>query len=256
MNATATRQALLRDILANPASDALRLIYADLVEQEGEEEFAEFIRVQVELERLCQIGFAHAREIVANQFRNVGEPDGHEDERIALRRRGLELLILQDEGPALREWARNSLLKGLPGKLPVVWLDDLTVSVGKGDEVKGPPKKYFLRRGFVWKVECSCDDWCEYGSWIVACQPVEVVRLTDKEPGAVEVDPWLHTRYRYWAANNPGPQDASDVLPVDLFNLLPWQDDVRDIGYTFDSRESSQDALSVACLRLAKGEKP
>ena len=46
------RAALYAAILANPADDAPRLIFADYLDENGEPERAEFIRAQVELARL------------------------------------------------------------------------------------------------------------------------------------------------------------------------------------------------------------
>lgn len=47
-----TRQAFLEDILAHPDDDAPRLIFADWLEDEGDSDRAEFIRVQVDRARL------------------------------------------------------------------------------------------------------------------------------------------------------------------------------------------------------------
>src|SRR5262245_57432383 len=51
--------ALIRSILANPADDAPRLVYADWLQEHGRGEDAEFIRVQVELARLGFDGGFH-----------------------------------------------------------------------------------------------------------------------------------------------------------------------------------------------------
>src|SRR5262249_36543908 len=45
----AMHEAFLSDILANPEDDAPRLVYADWLQENGDEERAEFIRAQVEL---------------------------------------------------------------------------------------------------------------------------------------------------------------------------------------------------------------
>src|SRR5262245_10972802 len=45
-------EALLQAILADPEDDAIRLVYADYLEERGEPERAEFIRVQCDLARL------------------------------------------------------------------------------------------------------------------------------------------------------------------------------------------------------------
>ena len=47
-------KALLRRILENPFDDAPRLIYSDILEELGEEERAEFVRVQLQIDQLKQ----------------------------------------------------------------------------------------------------------------------------------------------------------------------------------------------------------
>ena len=54
-----TRDALMRAILADPACDTPRLVYADWLEENGEAERAEFVRIQVrigEIQRGCGCG--------------------------------------------------------------------------------------------------------------------------------------------------------------------------------------------------------
>src|SRR5262249_46319231 len=52
MIATNDSIALLRALLETPEDDALRLVYADWLQENGQAERAEFIRVQCELARL------------------------------------------------------------------------------------------------------------------------------------------------------------------------------------------------------------
>ena len=44
-----SKEAFLKAILDDPDNDALRLVYADWLDEHGEPERAEFIRVQIEL---------------------------------------------------------------------------------------------------------------------------------------------------------------------------------------------------------------
>lgn len=48
------REALLRAVCANPDDDTPRLVFADWLQENGEEARAEFIRVQIELARLAK----------------------------------------------------------------------------------------------------------------------------------------------------------------------------------------------------------
>jgi uncharacterized protein (TIGR02996 family) len=50
-----TRDDLLQAIIENPDDDARRLVYADWLEDHGESERAEFIRVQIELAKLPNV---------------------------------------------------------------------------------------------------------------------------------------------------------------------------------------------------------
>ena len=51
MTTTDTGNALLKAIVANPEEDTPRLVYADYLQENGDDERAEFIRVQVQLSR-------------------------------------------------------------------------------------------------------------------------------------------------------------------------------------------------------------
>src|SRR5207253_4331362 len=50
--ATSEEAALLRAIVERPEDDGVRLVYADWLEEHGQPERADFIRVQIELARL------------------------------------------------------------------------------------------------------------------------------------------------------------------------------------------------------------
>jgi uncharacterized protein (TIGR02996 family) len=47
------RDALLRAVVANPDDDAPRLVYADWLDEHGDPDRAEFIRIQIELHHLA-----------------------------------------------------------------------------------------------------------------------------------------------------------------------------------------------------------
>ncbi len=66
-------EAIFAGILADPANDVPRLVFADWLEEHGQEEWAEFIRVQIELETVPRSEPRHkdlsrrARKILAQQ---------------------------------------------------------------------------------------------------------------------------------------------------------------------------------------------
>jgi uncharacterized protein (TIGR02996 family) len=77
-----TESGFLADIIAHPADDTPRLIYADWLDEHGQGERAEFIRVQVELARLDAEAAAVAPMALLHTLKT----------REALRRRERELL--------------------------------------------------------------------------------------------------------------------------------------------------------------------
>jgi uncharacterized protein (TIGR02996 family) len=136
---------LLRAVLADPADDGARLAYADWLEEEGQTERAEFVRVQValavETRKTYQV---RLKRRLKQMCRGV----------VTLRRWTWTNYVLDDLG-----WGLS--INGWPFcVVPVV------------------PHATF-RRGFVESVTCSCADWLAHGPAVVAAQPVTAVRLAD-----------------------------------------------------------------------------
>lgn len=149
--------ALLRAILEAPADDTLRLVMADWLEEHGELEYSEFVRVQCALSgmEVCLLTTAD----------HGGDPGGWACgcEWHRLSRRERELL------------ERNA----------TEWLNELPDGFRCGNLTDRPtltPLAYY-RRGFVFAVYCTLAYWAGRlggrGPSIVQAQPVEVVRLTD-----------------------------------------------------------------------------
>jgi uncharacterized protein (TIGR02996 family) len=67
---TATREALLNAVIADPGDDLPRLVFADWCDEHGEPDCAEFIRLQVSL-----AGLPAPKEILANEAEVAGETD-------------------------------------------------------------------------------------------------------------------------------------------------------------------------------------
>lgn len=103
-DAAATHDGLMSAILADPADDAPHLVFADWLEERGDVERAEFVRVQVELARTKVRPNGHtdfggvARPFV-NEDRDCTRPDCR---ACALRRRERELF-----GPNQFDWFKR-----------------------------------------------------------------------------------------------------------------------------------------------------
>ncbi len=136
-------QAFLAAILDAPDDDAPRLIYADWLDEQGQCERAEFIRVQCEYDQHC-------------------DPHERAPKWEALRRRAEELLGMPvgvDAG-----------VEGLRWSNAVRW------------SFSGDPGWFFFfspqfRRGFVHAITCTAEEWLRHADAILAAQPVEEVTL-------------------------------------------------------------------------------
>jgi uncharacterized protein (TIGR02996 family) len=166
----ATRAGLLAAILADPADDAVRLIYADHLDDCGEGARAEFIRVQ------CQLADLDG-ELMSKE--DCGHPDCPGCvERRALRKRERELWSLQDSA---NDWL---IADPIPQPAHVVIGQDHMASVVT-------PTSFpivIFRRGFADEFRGSAEDWLRHADAVLACQPIRRVRLTTS-PGVVTSRP-------------------------------------------------------------------
>jgi uncharacterized protein (TIGR02996 family) len=110
-----------------------------------------------------------------------------------------------------------------------------------------------FRRGFVEEFWGPCRVWLEHGPALARAAPVAWVGLTDREPrNALRPDEWW-----WWEEDEAHLVPVARCnLPTALWELLPrnhlialapgWR------GIRYDSRVAAVDALSVACLALAR----
>lgn len=158
------RAAFLAAIIAEPENDLPRLIYADYLDEHGEVERAEFIRVQcriAELERDCLCvscvrkrgGGQHHNGPCSVDKERVDNPDGTSKQAF-LRRRERELLTPVNAA----FWAADLPCPGCE--------EDGTV----------------WHRGFVSEITCPWSDWQRLASAIMAATPLRKVRWISTIP--------------------------------------------------------------------------
>lgn len=210
---------LRQTILADPADDLARLVYADWLEDHDQPDRAALIRVQVELARITSSGVTRRSR---NERRRVDDLRAHEQE-----------LFVRSGSQAAQAWA-------LPPELDDEWPDGVVV--------------WEWHRGFPEFWWCPVHIWLKHGGRIAAWTPIQRVTVTDKEPAAVGSSQnrcWYRGDESRWA--DPPPEQA--VLPRELFDLLP--DDPFDFelfGVTriYPSLDAAHTALSVACLEWVR----
>ena len=236
---------LLAQILAEPERDDLRLIFADWLEENDQAERAEFIRVQLEIARTeVSVYVKGESNALLEKMRSKLQSDIDTDRIKDLRRRERELLAYHYE----------SVMGNLPGKdvrpfyLPGHAEYGIRLSNGKDST---PPQfaPVIFRRGFIAEITCPLAAWMEFSPAVVRCQPVEAVRVSDREPWAADIG-----RFSWWLDIGPlADYHEQSNVPKDIFKLLP--DGIRGrrlVCEVYDSPEAAHEALSVACLKWAK----
>jgi uncharacterized protein (TIGR02996 family) len=213
----------IREVLDD---DGPRLIFADWLEERGDEraaQWAELIRVQIELEQVC-------REIEEFQKADISCLDG---QRAAVDRRFDALRV------------RNAKLLGSA-------IDDLVPA--------SLNRSCTFCRGFVEQVRCPLDAWLHDGPSLVARHPVRRVWISDKRPvQAYEmpevpiVNDWAELpsavdAESFWAF---ALMDTSDPIPFHarLHTCFdPWREILRSHHAT---EQEAIEALSAVCLMWA-----
>ena len=166
MTTDSTAARLLQAILDDPDDDAVRLIYADWLEEIGQEERAEFIRVQIELRK-------HEQQAAWLENMPAAAWTGSEEEGRLLRR--LEPLLKRHRELCKKHvtdcqtWSRE-FVKGVLGSnwlsLSAAW-------------------QWGWSNGFIEQIECPTADWVAHADQITAAHPIRAVRMTDNAIGWV-----------------------------------------------------------------------
>jgi len=194
------REGFIRAICEDPENDSLRLAFADYLEESGESEYSEFIRVQCELASMtpcptCSGCGLHRYKDFADGVANFSdslpcfrcEGKGWRDpERLyTLRRR--ELKLLAGTAGNLRRWK---------------WVG------GADAPLNNNRIQYKFRRGFVEKIACTAADFERHGDEICRCQPVREVNITDPAQASYgwKFGRWGGAKFRF-ASPNPQLED-------------------------------------------------
>lgn len=257
--------AQVKGIIAQPKDDLPRLVLADWLEEHGQPELAEFIRVQCELAKV---------DTGKRGWQFIADGSSIDAEHRAVR----------DDNPHIERLQRREMeLWNTPGfadkftslttcVLPDSKKTQFHLGTGYGPLLTVRRGLLIVRRGFVAEVHCRLADWCGgaclwidrrddhdgcphcsgtgripgIGESVVAHHPVETVRVTNKAPTETGSGWawWRHTGL-----------DDTDILPVEVFDRLPDADAVpfaHGERLCFSTREDAFTALSTACLLLAR----
>ncbi len=237
------QESFLAEIIANPADDALRLICADWLEEHGDEDRSEFIRVQIELSKVPSEIIAKVRcleQEEAEGYPTLSEAYSPEDCLVQeLLRRERELLDApHNEGPFTNRaiWAKGLFREA-------IW------SVREDVE---------FTRGFVSRVRLTCAAWMEYGPALVKQHPLEKIEISDKRPVALVTPAGWGWTVDFSGSEDPDTRLLMVLDPESALPILLWQtmhgNLARSDSWMYQTEIAALDALSVGCLAWAKAQ--
>lgn len=235
-------RAFLADIIAHPADDTPRLIYADWLTDQGQDIRAEFIRRQIALTRT---GFKDC-------------PTPKNTRRLGLRLRCgscrfCKAMIAVDE--------MNRQCKDVADLTCVPYAYTLTDGAAKQklrnvDYNRDSPVGYpffHIWRGFVRVVYCTLATWLQHGRTIANFHPVEEVYLTDRNPLDNIMDGF------YWEDDEHFDHGERWRIPHCILSRLKGETrrssrcpDYNSDQYLYLTREAAVKAISAACLEWAR----
>jgi uncharacterized protein (TIGR02996 family) len=223
------RTGLLADIIDTPDDDAPRHIFADWLQDQGEYERAEFIRVQIALAKAetyieLMDGLVGAASVSAQEMRDKCA--------------GL-LDTWQTPGP---EYHR---LPGTRVRARHAW-------AGAAANLDDPNESgWFFRRGFIEEVTATFEQWEKHGPLIARTQPLRCVTLADVNP--VEWSDDSRSDYGWWDASRFA-LSTSHALPSSIWNALCDYTAVTGNWKWYDSEQAALLALSVALIKVARAQ--
>ncbi len=134
------RAEFMKAIVSDPAEDTHRLVFADWLEEHGESERGEFIRVQVELANIDAVFASRGRKMRQNELTRMTKRES----KLWVRERAL--------------WIDGLIAHCKPSSWPELvlhrWSD-------RPNYTPRHPEGY-SRRGFVEEIACTAEDWLSH----------------------------------------------------------------------------------------------
>jgi uncharacterized protein (TIGR02996 family) len=220
----------LARIIADPDSDAERLIYADWLEEQGRAERAEFVRVQVALagRKPCIWDPPCYKVNVAPHHQCHSCQSG-----AAFRQRERELLKAHASF-----WAA-SLFPGRRVSTDEPDGPDVSVHARQGGDVLR--LRTIFRRGFVESVTLPAAAWLANGPALVRAVPLRRVSWSDC--GVI----------RHGVPSPDGDESYGLAVPSGFRERLP-HDLRKALSISWPTRQAGEDAVSAAALAWAKAQ--
>jgi len=229
---------LRRAVLLNPADDLARLALADAMEEAGELEYGEFIRLQVSLA-------AHEHGMDDAGFAPWPGYMIYSKRMKATQRAAVLLTHFADSfRPQVNySWSvdeHHFPSDGCPGSI--------------------------VTRGFVSSVRCSLHAWESNGEMMVSRHPVEYLEISNREAVLIEQQPGAegrpyrsligsHCWWRDWEEHDGADfLEYPQILPIEIWEALQGETANAPRWKGYRTAELAHHALSLAMLNMARSK--
>lgn len=234
---TQDEHALLQAILASPEDDLPRLALADLLEETGDGDRAEFIRMQIELAHIDAIEHDCGPK---GEWETTCAACGAHAYGQSLENMALALLLRHS-----LEWLSPSPLPGPP------FYDLWPIKHGWAT-TSGPGTEHTrclvqFQRGLVARIELPIRAFMEHAGAIFKAAPIEEVLMTDRQPRATaNEDSFGWYNWPEW------PAHGADDLPLVIWGLLVLPASAN--WKWADTADAALAAASAACVAYGRAQ--
>jgi uncharacterized protein (TIGR02996 family) len=266
------RAALLLAIVTDPADDAARLIFADWCEENGQPERAEFVRVQVELDRRGYApGLTHAPTHRCVHCNALWVRHAHDEswsvctpfcgtccdneamgDQITPLPAG-DAVILQRHDELIRLNMSRWLWESLPEDLLDgfgTWHHCSARVMSKRSVVR----ELLFTRGLISSVSLPLAAWLEHGPRLVRGHPITSVRASDRVPADAQEAGWSAAGVGWYRWQESEWRDPEDI-PEHIWLHVPGEADAEAGRWKlFTDPAAAHAALGRALVAWARRE--
>lgn len=239
-------QQLLNAIIANPDDDAPRLIYADWLDEQGDDERAEFIRASIELAKLRADPRRPKRLDEDFAYRAGYFTSLHIEQAVITS-------LISGRGEEPRSCRCEQCLQSLVGRLfhsnKCQWFDKhLAVVLLESEIFRSGIRDAVVRRGFIDEFHLTTADFMQHCHEIAAKHPVRKWVLTDFETT------YVFDAYSIWDGDYFTNTPRTGEVPRPIFIRLKGGDSSSKTHRGYETEQELYADLEQACFHEARSK--
>ena len=242
-----TLAGLVEAVLADPRDDAVRLIYADALEEAGQPYRAQFIRDQIELDR-----HVNHRSRITEEIRGLVAMGRLTPTGGVILEATHEHNLREQMGQLCRE-QRGEICQGWPmTEAPRCWSEGTDMHCGVDRS------RLTLRRGMVEQIRTTVEDWLTHGPGLCRTHPVNYCEILNRRPMAsyrfpIAYNPSPGQSTHAWYVATPSTQNSPWAIPPEWVSFIPEFTPGAELA-DYETEGEALEALNEGALLWAQAE--